>query len=51
MSAADINYASAELARIVREYNLPPKVFVVHRFTRNMVHDARTSCCAPRWSS
>ena len=37
MSAADINYASAELARIVREYNLPPKVFVVHRFTRNMV--------------
>src|SRR5690606_16018819 len=37
MDAADINYASAELARIVREYDLPPKVLVIHRFTRNMV--------------
>lgn len=37
MDAADINYATAELARIVREYNLPPKVLVIHRFTRNMV--------------
>lgn len=37
MDAADINYATAELARIVREYNLPPKVLVIHRFTRYMV--------------
>ncbi len=37
MDAADINYATAELARIVRENNLPPKVLVIHRFTRKMV--------------
>ena len=29
-----------QLARIVRENNLPPKVLVIHRFTRNMVPDA-----------
>lgn len=40
MDAADINYATAELARIVREYDLPPKVLVIHRFTRNMVTNA-----------
>jgi hypothetical protein len=37
MDAADINYATAELARIVRENNLPPKILVIHRFTRYMV--------------
>ena len=37
MDAADINYATAELARIVREHGLPPKVLVLHRFTRNMI--------------
>jgi hypothetical protein len=35
--AADINYASSFLQQIVKKYNLPPKVFVVHRFTRMMV--------------
>lgn len=35
--AADINYVSDHLARIVRENNLPPKIFVVHRFTQNGV--------------
>lgn len=35
--AADINYVSQYLADIVKKYNLPPKVFVVHRFTRKMV--------------
>ena len=39
--AADINYASAYLQSIVEKYNLPPKVFVVHRFTRNMVTNAK----------
>ena len=47
MPAADINYASAELARIVREHNLPPKVFVVHRFTRNMVTGTRDILLRP----
>lgn len=35
--ARDINYCSDYLAKLVRENNLPPKVFVVHRFTRRMV--------------
>lgn len=36
-TAADINYASEYLAKLVQEYSLPPKVFVVHRFTQGMV--------------
>jgi hypothetical protein len=40
MSAADINYAAGFLAGIVRKHNLPPKVLVVHRFTRRMLTDA-----------
>jgi hypothetical protein len=39
--ASDVNYASAFLRDIVKKYNLPPKVFIVHRFTRNMVTNAR----------
>lgn len=39
--ASDINYASGFLADLVRRHNLPPKVFVVHRFTRKMVTNAR----------
>ncbi len=35
--AADINYCSEYLANLVKKYNLPPKVFVVHRFTKKMV--------------
>jgi len=38
--AADINYVSQYLADIVKKHNLPPKVFVVHRFTRKMVTNA-----------
>jgi hypothetical protein len=37
MDAADINYAIDHLAKLVREHNLPPKVLVIHRFTRRMV--------------
>jgi hypothetical protein len=39
--AADINYASGFLRDLVKKYNLPPKVFIVHRFTRDMVTNAR----------
>ncbi len=35
--AADINYASAYLEKIVRENKLTPKILVVHRFTQGMV--------------
>jgi hypothetical protein len=39
--AADINYASGYLRDLVKKYNLPPKVFTVHRFTRNGVTNAK----------
>ncbi len=43
--AADINFAAGYLQELVKKYNLPPKVFVVHRFTRNMVTNAK--CIKP----
>ncbi|NRF40512.1 hypothetical protein [Pedobacter foliorum] len=39
--AADINYVSQYLTNLVKKYNLPPKVFVVHRFTKKMVTNAQ----------
>ncbi|HEY3307028.1 MAG TPA: hypothetical protein VGJ93_01110 [Desulfuromonadaceae bacterium] len=38
--AEDINYASGYLRDLVKKYNLPPKVFTVHRFTQNGVTNA-----------
>ena len=35
--AADINYVSDYLANLVRKNNLPPKILIVHRFTKKMV--------------
>ena len=35
--ARDINVAIDHLAKLVKEYNLPPKILVVHRFTQGMV--------------
>ena len=35
--AADINYATEYLAKLVKENNLPAKILVVHRFTQGMV--------------
>ncbi len=35
--AADINYVSEYLAKLVKQNNLPPKILVVHRFTKDMV--------------
>ena len=35
--AADINYVSGYLAGLVKKYNLPPKILVVHRFTKKMI--------------
>lgn len=45
--AADINYASGFLQNIVKKYNLPPKVFTVHRFTRNGVTNSRNIILRP----
>ena len=35
--ADDINYVSKYLAELVKKYNVPPKIFIVHRFTQKMV--------------
>ena len=37
MGAMDINFAAQYLANIVKKYNLPPKILIVHRFTLPMV--------------
>ncbi len=37
MDATDINYVATYLASLVKQYNLPPKILVVHRFTERMV--------------
>ncbi len=35
--ADDVNYVSDYLAKLVKKNNLPPKILVVHRFTRKML--------------
>ncbi len=45
--AEDINYVTNYLAKLVKEYNLPPKVLVVHRFTRNMVTNYKNILTRP----
>lgn len=35
--AADVEYTTTYLANLVRKYNLPPKVLVIHRFTKGML--------------
>lgn len=39
--AADINFCAQYLADLVTKYNLPPKVFVIHRFTKKMVTNTK----------
>ncbi len=38
-TAKDINYCTQYLADLVKKYHLPPKVFVVHRFSRKMIRN------------
>jgi len=45
--AADINFCSNYLKGIVKKYNLPPKVFIVHRFTRNGVTNYKNIVLRP----
>jgi len=35
--AEDINYAIEYLSEMVKKHNLPPKILVIHRFTKDMV--------------
>jgi len=37
MDAADVNFCSNYLAGLVKANNLPPKILIVHRFTRPMI--------------
>jgi hypothetical protein len=37
MDAADVNFVSDYLAKLVKDNNIPPKILVVHRFTKGMV--------------
>lgn len=36
-NADDINYVIGYLSSLVKKYNLPPKILVIHRFTSDMV--------------
>ena len=47
MHAEDINYVTEYLAKLVRDNNLPPKVLVVHRFTRGMVTNSQNIMLRP----
>ena len=41
LDASDANWCVGYLTRLVKENNLPPKILVFHRFTKNMLTDAR----------
>ncbi len=46
--ATDVNYASRYLRELVDKYKLPPKVLVVHRFTKKGVTNADKIALDPR---
>ena len=48
LSSTDVNYAIGLLSDIVTQNNLPPKVLVIHRFTRNMLTGAKKIRLDPR---
>jgi hypothetical protein len=48
MDAATINWATEQLAQLVTANKLPPKVLVVHRFTRKMVTNSKGIRLDPR---
>ena len=48
LDAKDINFAVNFLDEIARAKNIPPKILVVHRFTRKMVTNARDIKFTPR---
>ncbi len=48
LSSTEINYAIAQLSKLVDEKKLPAKILVVHRFTRPMVRGASQIRLDPR---
>ncbi|MBK9255613.1 MAG: hypothetical protein IPM42_09020 [Saprospiraceae bacterium] len=47
MDAKDINFVIDYLADLVKKYDLPPKVLVVHRFTRGMITNYKSIKTCP----
>lgn len=45
--AADINFASAHLAKLVAQHRIPPKMLVVHRFTTGMLTNYKNIVTRP----
>ena len=39
MDATDVNFCSQYLVDLVKKYNLPPKILIVHRFTQGMLRN------------
>jgi hypothetical protein len=48
MTSDDVNYAIQFLEGLVRANSLPPKILIVHRFTRNMLTGAKNVRPNPR---
>ena len=48
MNAEDVNFAVRYLSDLVAANNLPPKILVVHRFTRNMLTGSKNIRLDPR---
>lgn len=48
LTSKEINYVIDQLSKLVLEKNLPPKVFVIHRFTRPMVQGYKQIKLDPR---
>ncbi|HMC56247.1 MAG TPA: hypothetical protein VKH19_13785 [Gemmatimonadaceae bacterium] len=48
LTSAEVNYAIGQLSKLVAEKNLPPKVLIVHRFTRPMLRGAKDIRLDPR---
>jgi hypothetical protein len=48
MSSKDVNFAIGLLGDLVTKYKLPPKILVVHRFTRRMLTDSKGIKLDPR---
>ncbi len=44
---ADVNYVTGYLSELVKRYHLPPKVLVIHRFTRHGVTNAGSILLRP----
>jgi hypothetical protein len=41
LDATDINWVSNYLVSLVKKYNIPPKIFIIHRFTQGMVTNSK----------